>query len=92
MAALMENTAYNSISKFLDDGQSSVGTSLCITHERATPVGMKVWAESEVTEVIGRKISFKVTAYDERGQIGSGTHERFIISAERFVAKCYGEA
>jgi predicted thioesterase len=52
---------------------------------------MKVWAESEVTAVDGKKIVFSVTAFDECGQIGSGVHERFIISAERFLEKCYAK-
>ena len=91
MAALMENAAERSIAPFLGEGQSSVGTALSITHERATPVGMKVWAESEVTAADGRRVSFSVEAYDERGLIGRGTHERFIIDSERFLAKCYGK-
>ena len=53
----------------------------------ATPVGMKVWAESEVTEADGKRLVLKVAAYDERGLIGQGTHERFIITSERFLAK-----
>ena len=48
---------------------------------------MKVWAESEVTLVDGKRIELKVEAYDEKGLIGKGTHERFIITNERFVAK-----
>ena len=60
---------------------------LDITHDSATPVGMKVWAESEVTEVDGKRIVLKVAAYDEKGLIGQGTHERFIITDQRFLAK-----
>ncbi len=91
MVALMENAAQESIAPYLDEGQSSVGTLLNISHSAATPVGMKVWAESEVTAVDGKKIVFSVTAFDECGQIGSGVHERFIISAERFLEKCYAK-
>ena len=46
-----------------------------------------MWAESEVTEVDGKRILFQVTAYDERGPIGKGTHERFIITDRRFLDK-----
>jgi len=89
MIALMEKAASSSLSPFLDASQSSVGTSLNITHDAATPVGMDVRAESEVTAVDGRKISFTVVAYDEKGIIGKGTHERFLIKAESFLQKTY---
>ena len=88
MCALMEEAAWKSIAPHLDAGQSTVGTRLEVTHDSATPVGMKVWAESEVTQVDGKRLVLKVAAYDEKGSIGQGTHERFIITDERFLAKC----
>ena len=90
VAALIEKAAESSVRAFLEAGQASVGTQLDFSHERATPVGMKVWAETEVTAFDGRKITFTVAAFDERGRIASGTHERFIVAEERFLAKCYG--
>lgn len=87
MCALMEEAAWKSIAPHLEEGQSTVGTKLDITHDSATPVGMKVWAESEVTAVDGKRLVLKVAAYDEKGLIGQGTHERFIIANERFLAK-----
>ena len=87
MCALMENASWTSLVPYLEEGEGTVGTRLEITHDSATPVGMKVWAESEVTEVDGRRIVLKVAAYDERGLIGQGTHERFVIQNERFLAK-----
>ena len=87
MCALMEEASWKSIAPHLEEGQSTVGTKLDITHDSATPVGMKVWAESEVTEVDGKRLVLKVAAYDEKGLIGQGTHERFIITDERFLAK-----
>ena len=87
MCALMEEAAWKSIAPHLDAGQSTVGTRLEVTHDSATPVGMKVWAESEVTQVDGKRIVLKVAAYDEKGLIGQGTHERFIITNDRFLAK-----
>ena len=85
MCALME--AWKSIAPHLEPGQSTVGTKLDITHDSATPVGMKVWAESEVTQVDGKRLVLKVAAFDERGPIGQGTHERFIVTDERFLSK-----
>ncbi|MFI3313168.1 MAG: thioesterase family protein [Eubacteriales bacterium] len=89
MIALMECAACKALEEHLEDGQSSVGTMLNVTHDAATPVGMDVRAEAEVTAVEGRKISFTVTAYDEKGLIGKGTHDRFLIKAESFLAKTY---
>ena len=87
MCALMEEAAWKSIAPHLETGQSTVGTKLNITHDSATPVGMKVWAESEVTQVDGKRLVLKVAAFDERGPIGQGTHERFIVTDERFLSK-----
>ena len=87
MCALMEKAAWMAIAPALNEGDSSVGTKLNISHLSATPVGLKVWAESEVTAVDGKRIEFKVTAGDETGLIGEGTHERFIVTNERFLAK-----
>ena len=86
MCALMEEAAWKSIAPHLEPGQSTVGTRLEVSHDSATPVGMKVWAESEVTQVDGKRIVLNVTAYDEKGLIGKGTHERFSISNVRFLA------
>ena len=88
MCALMEEAAWKSIAPCLEEGQSTVGTKLEITHDSATPVGMKVWAESEVAAVDGKRLVLRVAAFDERGPIGQGTHERFIVTDERFLAKC----
>ena len=87
MCALMEKAAWTSIAPFLADGESTVGTKMEISHLSASPIGMKVWAESEVTQVDGRRIELKVAAYDEKGLIGEGTHQRFIVANERFLAK-----
>lgn len=89
MVALMEGAACESIAPFLAEGESSVGISMNVTHSSATPVGMEVRAESEVTAVEGRKVSFQIIAYDEAGEIGRAEHERFIVKAERFLEKTY---
>ncbi len=89
MVALMEGAACESIAPFLAEGESSVGTLMEVSHSSATPVGMEVRAESEVTAVEGRKVRFQITAYDEAGQIGSAIHERFIVKVDRFLEKTY---
>ena len=87
MISLIEKAAVLSIEPCLEEGQSSVGTHINVSHCAATPMGMKVWAETEVIEVDRRRVTFSVKAYDERGIIGEGTHERFIIDIEKFQAK-----
>lgn len=87
MTALMEKAAWTSIAPFLAPGESTVGTRLDVAHLSATPVGARVWAESEVTQVDGRRIVLSVAAYDGAGKIGEGTHERFVVTDERFLAK-----
>ena len=89
MVALMEGAACESIAPFLGAGESSVGTMMQVNHTSATPVGMEVRAESEVTAVEGRKVTFSIKAFDEAGEIGNAVHERFIIKAERFLEKTY---
>lgn len=87
MIALMEATASESVAPYLDEGSTSVGTLVNVSHVAATPVGMKVRCESELTEVDGRKLTFTVKAFDECGLIGEGTHERFVVFSEKFMAK-----
>ena len=87
MIALMENAAVNALTPYMEENQGSVGTHLDVSHDAATPIGMKVWAEAEVTAVDGKAVTFAVTAYDEAGVIGKGTHNRFVITVDRFLAK-----
>ena len=87
LCALMEKAAWTSLVPYLEEDQGTVGTKLDISHDSATPLGMKVWAESEVTQVDGKRPVLKVAAFDERGPIGQGTHERFIVTDERFLSK-----
>lgn len=88
MIALMENAAVHAVNDHLEPGQGTVGTHLNVSHDAATPIGMKVWAECKLTAVDGKRLSFEVAAFDEAGLIGKGTHERFIIQTEKFLAKC----
>lgn len=87
MIALMEKTAWRSVQGELEEGQGTVGISLEIKHLSATPLGMEVHCESELTEIDGKKLTFSVRAYDEAGFIGEGLHERFIVENERFQTK-----
>ncbi len=87
MTALMEKTAMDSVAGELEDGMTTVGTLLDIVHTSASPVGAKITCESELTEIDRRRLVFRVTAYDDAGEIGKGTHERFIVDSVKFLGK-----
>lgn len=91
MIALMEGAACEALEGAVPDGKTTVGTELSISHLSATPVGMSVRAEAEVTAVDGNIITFQITAYDEAGKIGEGTHKRCIVTTERFLERTYGK-
>ena len=87
MIALMEQAAYKSVAAELEEGKGPVGTLMNVSHISATPFGMEVTAVSELVEIDRKRLVFKVEAFDERGKIGEGTHERFIIDNEKFQEK-----
>ena len=91
MVALMEGAACEAIAEFIPEDKTSVGIELSISHLSATPVGMEVRAEAEVTAVEGSIITFQVTAFDEAGKIGEGTHKRAVITTQKFLDKTYGK-
>lgn len=87
MIALMEQAACNAVACCLDEESTSVGTLVNVTHDAATGMGKAVTATATLVEVQGRKLVFEITAADEDKQIGKGTHERFIVNKEKFMAK-----
>ncbi len=87
MIAAIEETAAASVESGLAGNETSVGTNISVSHIAATPEGMEVRIETELTKAEGRKLSFRVSAYDEAGLIGEGTHERVIVNKERFEQK-----
>lgn len=87
MSALMEEAAAELTQEYLPAGWTSVGITMNIAHNSASPVGASIHAEAEVTAVDGRKISYLVKAYDNAGEISTGTHERFAVKEEKFLQK-----
>ena len=87
MIALMEKASCRALDGALDEGSTTVGTMVNVEHVAATPLGMEVTVRSTVTAVDGRKVSFLVEAFDEAGLIGKGTHDRFVVFSEKFMAK-----
>lgn len=91
MVALMEGAACEAIAPALNEEKTSVGTALNIAHISATPVGLEVRAEAVVTQVEGNTIQFQITAYDEAGKIGEGTHTRVVVSTQKFLDRAYSK-
>lgn len=85
MIGLMEAAAIDCVDRNLPEGYASVGTKVEIKHIAATPLGMKVSAEAELTEVDGLKLKFKVYAFDEKEKIGEGVHNRYIVKLNEFL-------
>ena len=91
MIALIEKTCNDSVLPLLAEGEGTVGTHLDVSHLSATPIGMRVWCDSELVEIDRRRLVFSVKASDECGLIGEGTHERFVIDTAKFTAKVEGK-
>lgn len=87
MIALMEKASVKAVDHLLPPGQATVGSEIRVRHLAATPQGMEVTVRSELVEVEGRRLTFKVEAFDEREKIGEGTHIRFVIDLDRFREK-----
>lgn len=91
MVAMMEAAACDAIASGLAETETTVGTELCIQHTSATPVGLEVHATAEVIAVDGKVITFALKAFDEAGEIGSGTHKRVCVTSQRFLDKAYSK-
>ena len=87
MVALMENAAMLAVAAHLPEGSATVGTQMNTSHIKASPLGATITASAELTEVEGRKLTFAVKAWDEKGTIGEGVHTRFVVDRERFLSK-----
>jgi fluoroacetyl-CoA thioesterase len=91
LGGLFEGTSAALMAPHLGAGEQSVGISMNLSHTAPTPLGMEVRAVTEVTQVEGRKVTFKVEGFDEKEKIGSAVHERFIINAEKFNQRVEGK-
>lgn len=87
MIALMEQAAHQLAKSMLPEEQDSVGSEVNIKHIKATPLGGKVYSVAELIQVDGKKLTFKVEAFDQEGQIGLGTHSRYIIDPKKFIER-----
>ncbi len=84
LGGLFEGVSAELMAPHLGEGETSVGISMNLKHTAPTPLGMEVRAVTEITQVEGRKITFKLEGFDEKEKIGEAVHERFIINTEKF--------
>jgi len=87
LLGLMESAAVIALIGHLPPGQTTVGGHIDVRHLTATPVGMTVHARAELIAVEGRKLIFKIQAWDEVELIGEADHDRFVVNEEKFMAK-----
>ncbi|MBC7543343.1 MAG: thioesterase family protein [Candidatus Sericytochromatia bacterium] len=87
MLALMEQAAVAAVGPHLPLGTTTVGTGLHVKHLAATPLGHHIQATATLHAVEGQRLTFNVAAFDEKEKIGEGTHERFVVHAERFLQR-----
>ena len=83
----MERTSRNTVLPLMEPGYDTVGTQVNVSHLAAAPLGMTVTFRAEVTGVTGRRVQFRVEAWDEKEKIGEGTHERAIIDIAKFATR-----
>ncbi len=91
LVALMERAAANSVKNHLEPGKTTVGVVMEVKHLSPTPLGMMVFCESELCEVDGKRLVFKITAFDKHGTIGTAHHERMIVDTKRFMEKAHAK-
>jgi len=94
MVGLMEWACMEALRPFMEEGEISLGTNICVTHAAATPPGMQVEVDVTLLEVSGPRTKWSIVARDEKDLIGEGTHERFSINGDKFrsiVAKKAGD-
>ena len=94
MIALMEKAAADSVAPYLEESQGTVGMRMEADHLAPTPLGQKVWAETELIEIDRRVLTFQIEVFSEKEKIGSAVHKRCIILNDRFLQKMhakYGE-
>ncbi len=92
MIALMEEASIKAVDSLLPRQYATVGTDLKIRHMAATPIGMYVTASAELVNIEGKKLTFKVEAFDEKEKIGEGDHFRYIIELDKFIARAESKA
>jgi len=91
MIRLMETAAFHALQMYCEGDEITVGTSINIEHRAASPIGTRVNAEAVLESFDGRFYTLRVTARDEKQEIGRGTVGRAVVNVKKFVSKMKGE-
>ncbi len=92
MVALMEEASIKAVDSLLPGQYATVGIDLKVRHMAATPIGMYVTASARLVDIDGRKLTFKVEAFDEKEKVGQGDHSRYIVELDKFIAGAESKA
>ena len=92
MVAIMEEDSIKAVDSLLPGQYATVGTDLKVSHMAATPIGMYVTASARLVDIDGRKLTFKVEAFDEKEKVGQGDHFRYIVELDKFIARAESKA
>lgn len=87
LVALMENAAMHAVAGSLSEGETTVGAAIDVAHVKPTAMGEAVRATAELVAVDGRRLTFSLRAEDAHGEVGHGTHVRYVVNTERFMSK-----
>ena len=80
MIGLTEDTCLAMIQPFLDEGQTTVGTRVDVTHVGTARVGEEVTIRVRLTRITQRRLlSFEIEVAAPAGVISTGTHQRLIV-------------
>lgn len=92
MLALMEEATCNAAAELLEGDETTVGTKISVTHDKASGIGTKITAEASLRKIDGRRLVFEVSATDDKGDvIGKGEIERFLVCSEKFMNRVNGK-
>jgi predicted thioesterase len=92
LIAQLEMISRNTVKPYLLDGFDTVGTQVNVAHLAATPIGMRAHFRAEIVAVNGKRILFKVEAFDDKEKIADGTHERAVVEVAKFAARVRGKS
>jgi fluoroacetyl-CoA thioesterase len=91
LIGFMERTCRDTVLPLLEAGHDTVGTHVNVFHLAGAPIGSAVRFTAEVTGVEGRRVQFRVEAWDEKEKLGEGTHERTVVNVAKFAARMAGK-
>jgi len=84
MIAMIEYCCMEATKPYMDEGETTVGAHVCVSHERPTFLGEEYTIHAVLAKIDGRRLTFEVTVANERGRVSTGTHQRGVVDFTRF--------